>query len=191
MQIHIEVDEGHHKNQIDWDKLRTADIINATGHEVLRVDVTKGIDSVNSKIDEIVQVLRNRKNSIENFKPWDLEAETNPQTYIDKGSIDLIDDCTFRTMVDAANCFGGKYKPNGIWRGGVKHPNEPGKIIWFPKLYRNNEWNNSISTDEKIITVFSAEANNIQPHINSVLDSRIYNRIVFARVKGSTRRYNV
>ena len=43
LKIHIEVDEGHHKNQIDWDRLRQADIIDATGHKVLRVDVTKDI----------------------------------------------------------------------------------------------------------------------------------------------------
>ena len=35
LQIHIEIDEGHHKKQIEWDKLREVDIINATGHEVL------------------------------------------------------------------------------------------------------------------------------------------------------------
>ena len=184
LQIHIEIDEGHHKNQIDWDKLRQQDIINATGHEVLRVDVTKDIKTVNERIDDIIQKLRNKKNSLNNFKPWDIDAETNPKTYIDKGFIDLSDDCSFRTMVDAANCFGNCIKPKGIWRGGAKHPNEEGKIIWFPKLYSNKEWNNSISTDERIITEISAESNKIQAHIDSVLNSKIYNRIVFARVKG-------
>ena len=32
--MHIEVDEGHHKAQIEADKLREADIIDATGHKV-------------------------------------------------------------------------------------------------------------------------------------------------------------
>ena len=45
LEIHIEVDEGFHKNQIEYDRLREADIINATGHQILRVDVTKDIES--------------------------------------------------------------------------------------------------------------------------------------------------
>lgn len=183
LKIHIEVDEGFHKNQIDWDKLREADIINATGHQVVRVDVTKDIESVNQEIDTIVKKLIDTKNSLSDFKPWDLEAETNPQTYVDKGSIELSDDCAFRTMVDAANCFGNNYKPKGVWSGGAKHPNETDKIIWFPKLYRNNEWNNSISDDEKVITEISAETDKIKSHIDSVISSKIYLRVVFARVK--------
>ena len=48
---HIEIDEGHHKKQIESDKLREADIINATGHTIFRVDVTKTIDEINEEID--------------------------------------------------------------------------------------------------------------------------------------------
>lgn len=39
--IHVEVDEGHHKAQIEADKLREADIVDATGHQIFRIDVTK------------------------------------------------------------------------------------------------------------------------------------------------------
>jgi very-short-patch-repair endonuclease len=183
LKIHIEVDEGFHKNQIVWDKLRQADIVNATGHEVFRVDVTNDINIVNQEIDDIIKKLIDKKNGLSDFKPWDLEAEINPQTYINKGFIDLSDDCAFRTMVDAANCFGNNYKPKGVWSGGAKHPKELDKIIWFPKLYRNEKWNNSISDDEKTITEISAEPDKIKPHIDSVISSKIYYRVVFARVK--------
>ena len=183
LQIHIEVDEGFHKNQIDWDKLRQVDIINATGHKVLRVDVTNDIKTVNQKIDEIIKELIDKKTSLSDFKPWDLDAETNPRTYIDKGFIDLNDDCAFNTMVDAANCFGNNYKPKGIWKGGAKHPKEEDKIIWFPKLYKNTEWDNSISDDEKTITEISVILEKIQPHIEDVLNNQVHKRIVFARVK--------
>jgi len=184
LQIHIEIDEGHHKNQIDLDKLRELDIIYMTDHEILRIDVTKDIDTVNNEIDKIIQKLKNKKNSIASFKPWDIDSETNPQTFINKGSINLSDDCAFKTMVDAANCFGNCIKRKGIWKGAAKHPNEKGKIIWFPKLYSNKEWNNSISTDETIITEISTDSNKVQQHIDRVLKSHIYTRIVFARVKG-------
>jgi very-short-patch-repair endonuclease len=182
LHIHIEIDEGHHKKQIEWDKLREADIINATGHEILRVDVTKDIDTINNEIEQIVERIKVQKSSVQNFKSWDIEAELNPQTYIDKGFIDLNDDCAFRTMVDAANCFGNTYKPKGIWTGGAKHPKESGKIIWFPKLYKNGEWNNSISNDEKEIREISEIPENARPHIDNILKQQ-FNRIVFARVK--------
>jgi len=184
LRIHIEVDEAQHKDQVFSDKMRELDIIDATGHEILRIDVTKPIELVNNRIDEIVEILINSKNNDPEFKPWNIEAETNPQTYIDKGFIELSDNCSFRTMVDAANCFGNCIKPKGIWSGGANHPFEENKMIWFPKLYHNDDWNNSISLDEKTITEISADQCKIFSHIDQILDSKIYNRIIFARVKG-------
>lgn len=183
LQIHIEIDEGHHKKQIEWDKMREADIINATGHEILRVDVTKEIEIINNKILEIIERVKTKKSSIHEFKPWDIDAELNPKTYIDKGFIDLKDDCAFKTMVDAANCFGNTYQPMGIWTGGAKHPKECGKLIWFPKLYKNGKWNNSISDDETEIREICELPETAISHIDSVLSQGIYKRIVFARVK--------
>lgn len=182
LHIHIEIDEGHHKRQIEKDKSREADIINATGHEVLRVDVTKDIDEINSKISEIVEHIKVKKNSTQNFKSWNIEAEFNTKTYIDKGFINLDDDCAFKTMVDAANCFGNNYKTKGIWNGTAKHPKEHGKIIWFPKLYKNRKWNNSISNDEREIREISENSELVKKHIDNVLKED-FNRIVFVRVK--------
>ena len=117
------------------------------------------------------------------FRPWDIDSELNPKIFIEKGFIDLNDDCAFKTMVDAANCFGHVYKPNGIWKGGVKHPKENRKLIWFPKLYKNEKWNNSISNDETEIREISEFPETTRTHIDKVLNEEIYNRIVFARVK--------
>lgn len=183
-QIHIEIDEGHHKNLIQFDKLREEDIINATGHEILRVDVTKELESINNDIEIIINKIKSKKSSLQDFKPWDIETEQNPKTYIDRGFIDLKDDCAFRTMVDAANCFGNDYKPKGIWTGRAKHSKEKEKHIWFPKLYKNGKWNNTISTDEKEIREICEIPEIARPHIDSVLNNGIYKRIVFARVKG-------
>jgi hypothetical protein len=46
LQVHIEIKEGYHlgERQVELDNLREVDIINATGHEVICVDVTKGIE---------------------------------------------------------------------------------------------------------------------------------------------------
>lgn len=148
-QLHLEIDEGHHKKQINWDKLREADIINATGPEIIRIDVTKSVEEINQAIVEVVTRLRKSKSDKVDFRPWDLEAEQNPKTWIDKGYIDLGDDVAFRTIADGASCFGKYYK--GLQRAGIKHPKESGTLIWFPKLYKNDDWNNRISNDETTI----------------------------------------
>lgn len=61
LKVHIEVDEPFHKKQVLSDNLREADIINATGHEIYRVDVSKGIDVVNDEIKKIVSILKDKK----------------------------------------------------------------------------------------------------------------------------------
>lgn len=180
---HIEIDESHHKNQIDADKIRQADIINATGHDILRIDTTLGLEKINSTIENIINEIKNAKKNDSAFKPWDFEAEQNPLTYISRGFIDLKDDVAFNTMVEAANCFGNNYKPKAIWTGGATHPKENGKIIWFPKLYKNGEWNNSISDDENIITESSEFPEKRKLHVEKELKKGLYKRIVFARVK--------
>lgn len=181
LEIHIEVDEGHHKKQIEVDKLREADIINATGHTIFRIDVTKDIDNVNKKIREIITFIKNKIESSADFKPWNLDAEQSSQTYIQRGYIDLKDDVAFKKSVDAANCFGCNYK--GFQRGGAKHPIEPNTIIWFPKLYENKDWNNQISDDEQIITQMSEIPEKAQEHIDRVFEKQQFTRIVFPRVK--------
>lgn len=184
LEIHIEIDEGHHRKQIEEDKLREADIINATGHTILRVDVTKNIEEVNNEIDERVAFIKNKIISLENFKPWDLEAEQNPQTYIERGYIDLKDDVAFRTMADAASCFGRDYS-KGLQRSYIPHPTEPNKYLSFPKLYENDEWSNQLSENEDTITEYCKIPEKKREHIDrNILEvKRVHSRIVFARVK--------
>lgn len=189
LEIHIEIDEGFHKYHIDADKLREMDIVNATGHQVLRVDVTKSIEDIISNIDEIVTAIRNRIDSAANFIPWDIEAELNPQTYIERGYIDVKDNVAFRTMVDGANCFGLKIKPRGIWNGGRKHGVEPNTLIWFPKLYQNKDWNNEMSDDGQVITEMSEDPARVRIEIDRVRKASEFTRIVFPRFKGALGDY--
>jgi len=185
LEIHVEVDEGFHKNQIDADKLREADIVNATGHQILRVDVTKDIESINNDIDEVVSTIRNKIETTRNFEPWDMEAEMNPQTYVEKGYIDVQDNVAFRTIADGASCFGKDYSA-GMQKAWFPHPVEPNKYLWFPKLYENDQWNNHLSADEGTITEFAKDTRVFREHIDrNVREAeRIHSRIVFARVKG-------
>lgn len=185
--LHVEVDEAHHVTQLDLDQIRQQDIINATNHEFHRVPIGDDcdIEKVKEKIDGLVSMIRRTvvdKRASGDFKPWDLEAEQNPETYINKGYIDSTEDVAFRTIADAASCFGRKYR--GLQTAWVKHPTEIGKRLWFPKLYANDDWNNSITSDEKTITEFCKKPGMLQEHVdNSKLDSKTISRFVFARVR--------
>jgi len=183
--IHVEVDEGFHKKHIDADKLREADIINATGHQILRVDVTKDFEDMNTDIDGIVSKIRYKVDLTANFEPWEMEAEMNPQTYIDKGYIDVIENVAFRTIADGASCFGKDYSA-GMQKAWFPHPVEPYKFLWFLKLYENEKWDNQLSADEETITELSKDPNTFREHIDRNVreTERIHSRIVFARVKG-------
>lgn len=68
--FHIEVDEGQHFNQanIEADKIREADIINATGHEMLRIDVTKSFDDINIQVDIAVNKIKSMRQKAHLFR---------------------------------------------------------------------------------------------------------------------------
>jgi len=185
--LHIEIDEPHHLNQQEQDKLRSEDIVNATKHKIERVNMHKdfSILEVNKQIDSIVNLIRKMKNSCSDFKPWDFESEYLPNTYIEKGYIDIKDDVSFRTIKDACNCFGHNYK--GFQGAGTTHP-EKDTMLWFPKLFPNGEWNNQISNDEDTIVERHEDDDKAKEHVKSHINqerNEKHKRIVFAKVKGA------
>lgn len=181
--LHIEVDEGQHfvYDNIKADKIREADIVNTTGHEILRVDVTKSLEDINNKIADIVQRIKKLKNQ-SSFVPWDIDLEFSPETYIKLGYIDVSDNVAFKTIKDACNCFGHHY--SGYQRAGASHPDSE-IMLWFPKLFPNGEWDNKISDDEEEIIEKHEDAEKAKVHVLSHLtDKKLkHKRIVFAKVK--------
>jgi very-short-patch-repair endonuclease len=184
--FHIEVDEGQHFKpvSIEADKIREADIINATGHEILRIDVTRSFDDINTQIDFVVNKIKHmRKES--SFIPWDFDSEFDSVTYIKRGYIDIKDNVAFKTIKDACNCFGHDY--TGYRRAGAAHPDQ-NIMIWFPKLFPNGEWDNQISSDEEVITERNKNDEKAKQHISNYLNNKEkhkHQRIVFAKVKGN------
>lgn len=179
--IHIEIDEGYHKDYITSDKIREQDIISITGHDIYRVDVTKNINVVNNKIDYIIERIRQKRCELGvEFESWDPIKEISSETYIKKGYIDIKDNVAFSKSVDAINCFGKTY--NGWQKGGANHPIEKDVVLWFPKLYPNDKWDNGISEDENIIYEKSAIPEKVDEHISEIINKSKHKRIVFARV---------
>ncbi|MDP3183089.1 MAG: hypothetical protein Q8M54_09785 [Desulfobaccales bacterium] len=202
IQLHIEVDESQHFNadgtQVEQDIVREADIINATGHIIKRISifaksiednveksVENNIENINQQIDEVVDFIQNEiktKIDTETLHLWDIEAEYNPQTYIDRGSISVDDNVAFRTIAHACNCFGHDYA--GYQKAFAKHAVEE-KMLWFPKLYENEEWENEISSDEtEIRERYKLDHKAYFDKAKSSPDN-LKERITFARVRSN------
>lgn len=151
--LHIEIDEPFHKKQKQLDIHREREIIQATDHEIKRVEITQDIEFINLQINLIVGELAKRieqKEKEKTWEPWDLEQEFKPQYYREKGYLDVSENPSFRRIVDACNCLGQNYK--AVQRGWFKSKLYPNHNIWFPKFYENEGWANSISNDGKTIT---------------------------------------
>ena len=183
--LHVEIDEPHHKKFIEVDKIREEDIVNMTNSKVMRVDFTKSLDEIHNQIYEIVHYINVTKRLLKDkFIPWDADNESNPERFINLGYIKEDDKVAFRTIYEACNCFGLNYK--GFQRGGTKHPREDSTLIWFPKLYVNDLYSNKISEDGKTIfesnkkKVFNEE--DILKEVES--DKFLSRRIVFGKVIG-------
>lgn len=185
LRMHVEVDEPQHftkeKFYTERDAIREADIVSSTGHDIRRIDVDgKSIEDINNQIElllkEIKEIIKTRK-----IPAWDYESEYNPETYILRGSISVADNVSFRTIADACNCFGYSYK--GCQRAFVKHLFEQ-KMLWFPKLYENAQWENHISSDEN--EIYELEKNNPN-YLQKALSTPRHGleRIVFARVRSN------
>lgn len=184
--FHIEVDKGQHFKQvnIEADKIREADIINATGHEILRINVTKSFDDINTQIDDAVNKIKSMRQE-DSFITWDIDSEFDSATYIKRGYIDIKGNVAFKTIKDACNCFGHNY--TGYQRAGAAHPDH-NIMLWFPKLFPNGEWDNQISSDEEVITERNEDDKKAKQHVSSHLTNKQkhkHQRIVFAKVRGN------
>ena len=93
----IEIDEGHHLNQIEADKVRDADFEDATGVTPKRIDVaTKSIEEINLQIEKVIQeiqILIENKKRANQWIDWDISNEMNPDKWIAKKKIHVLDPC--------------------------------------------------------------------------------------------------
>lgn len=104
--------------------------------------------------------------------------------WIKKGFMDADEKPAFRTMVDAANCFGKVYKPKGIWSGAIKHYKEVGKELWFPKIGETQDWENSFSIDESFFYEKNRDLTKNNNHVNALKNSDL-KRLIFLKLKNT------
>src|SRR5438128_2441475 len=89
---------------------------------------------------------------------------TTTKDLIDKGTIDVEDDITFRTHADVLRLFGRDDKIFQL--SFAKHPHEPGVHIWFPIFYEDdeNDWENTWGQNEE--TAFERRKINNEAYLN-------------------------
>lgn len=171
--IYLEVDEPFHASEDkirgDASRKRTIaeatkrmDIIDTKGIEEVRISVAnKSLREIDEEIERFVckvrEIKRKRVES-DSFKPWDeQDFSYASKPHLEKGLLEVSPYSLFRTHKDALECFGyskGHYR-RAMWSmpDDVKREiNISGKcFVWFPKLYVNSKWNNSLSNDGKLI----------------------------------------
>ena len=194
LHIGIEVDEAHHKDNVEEDKLRMDDIISAVSEEsindflCLRIDATESIEGINERINEIVSIIEER--ATETTLVWKTyEEELNELKNQDYLSI--YDDIPFRYIKDITNTvFGKNYK--GFQRVFVKMSEKT--RLWCPKLsiIENGEtksvaagWLNILAKDWSYIDESHVDKETVKERSANYLEEieTGLERVVFAKYK--------
>jgi len=192
LKLYLEINEGQHATEEHTinDKIRQREILDATDWEqksirVYKVDkfgnlTDRSLDDVDKDIDNFLKYLKCKKTKIEEENGealhWNYEKKYLPDQYIEKGFIDVSDNAVFLYHRDALRLFGysGSHYQRAYWM--IKGHKQ---AVWFPKLYDNNPWKNSLSKDNEEIVQ--------QKFVNGLLEDVILpgdeNRIIFAHYK--------
>ena len=159
LKLYYEIDERHHSSEDhrSSDQIRQREIIDATDFVEKRIRVynknntDRNLNGIIKEVDKFIKFVRQRKKdflSRGEFKPWNYETKFRPNTHIKRGYIDVKDNVVFSNHRDALRCFGyeGGHYQRAVWA--IKGTD---KEVWFPKLYKNEGWDNSLSDDFKTI----------------------------------------
>lgn len=177
--LHIEVDEPHHIKNFIKDKNRELDIIETTNHSFERVAITGNIEELHGRIEELVNIIKEKKSS-ENFIPWQVLEDYDLDYYKKKKSIHVDDNSSFKLIFHVCNLFGNSYK--GFQKALAKNQFNLNQDLWFPKFYENKEWDNRISENGEYI--YEICKNPIKKHDHFTHSATMNReRITFPRMK--------
>lgn len=147
--IAVEIDESHHLSNEEADRAREREIISSADVKFFRIQCNhnSNIESVHESIDKLIdEEIRPLKNN-KDFRPYSYQDEFSVKPWLKAGKLRISDGAKFRTHADVLRLFGKNYK---LHQAGSSPLNEKVQV-WFPKLYKNKDWINSISPDGKII----------------------------------------
>jgi hypothetical protein len=148
----VEVDENYHDSQIETDKLREREVIAYTEAEIVRIccNHQASLKTVHSDIDNLVEKIRQLKLETKDFVPYSYSDEFSVEKWLKLGTISTTSDAKFLTHTDVLKLFGKDFTKHqraiSPLKKGTSHLDDSIQV-WFPKLYKNGEWNNSLSVD--------------------------------------------
>lgn len=197
--IHLEVDEGQHLNEkhAEADKHRTEDIVSLTNHEVHRIAAAEllendkakalAIEKIKQETDLFVaklQKLKQKQIGEGKFEPWDFDHQYSAKRHLDVGLINSKENVLLRRQNEVLELFG--YQGGVYQRGAWKIPDGSGDMVWFPRLYEREDWDNQLIENGTVITE-TPKTKQAKDTIKKALKTRFDegNRIVFARVQDS------
>lgn len=174
LNIYVEIDEGHHESDAAKinDAKRSFDIVEAAGLIELRISATNvSLAKFNENLDTCIENIRKRKYevlSLGNFTAWDYERRFTAEPHITAGHMHVGPRSAFRTHMEALKCFGytkGHYQ-RATWNLPKPVRDQIGLTgkctVWFPKLYEQAYWENSLSDDGMTIIEKNKDPNHIR-----------------------------
>ena len=158
LKLYLEINEGQHASSEHAmnDKIRQREILDATDWEQISINVytkdssgklnDRSLGEVDDEINNFLDYIKVKKKRIETERgeklTWNYEDKFAPHIHIQKGYLNVTDNVVFLYHKDALRLFGykGSHYQRAYWR--IKEHNQ---AVWFPKLYDNKPWKNSIS----------------------------------------------
>lgn len=153
---------------------------------IRRIDISKGLNDVNQKIDDIVSELKTiiEHSNYDDIKWHDLSEDELLDFLKQQRVISVNDDIHFKHMIKACELFEVYYK-GAIQSGYALLKSNPEYTLWFPKeaKYKNGQpvlegkWINIYDENNQMITEYSTGSNKIKDLYSGK------KRLTFLRVK--------
>ena len=162
LNLYLEIDELHHSNEANTksDLIRKLEILDVTDFSENRICVydsnnnNRDLNDITDEVDKFISYIKTTKERLLSkgeFIPWDYNNKYIPKVHINRGYLDLKNNVSFLTHVDALRCFGYTGKTHRKANCNIEKPTR--MSIWFPKFYKNDQWENTLSADGKKITM--------------------------------------
>ena len=192
LKLYLEINEGQHASSEHAmnDKIRQREILDATDWEQISINVytkdssgklnDRSLGEVDDEINNFLDYIKLKKKRIETERgeklTWNYEDKFAPHIHIQKGYLNVTDNVVFLYHKDALRLFGykGSHYQRAYWR--IKEHNQ---AVWFPKLYDNKPWKNSLSKNYAEII----QQKIVNGNYEDIPLPRKENRIVFGHYK--------
>lgn len=158
----VEVNEPHHLNRVEEDKMRKKEVEVAVGVTIRTIDCSKTIEQVHQQIDNVVAEINRIIVNTPNFKPWLKENTFSPEYYRKRGVLKVEDEVMLLKTDDICAIFGIKAP---LRAGGTDLADNI--IVWWPNAVHKN-WANEMSADGKTITEYhkgDRRTQHVQEHL--------------------------